>query len=249
MNEFSILDSQRCSWISHYISEERVPMIKAIIFDFDGTIIDTETAWYMAFRDLYQEYGVDLTLEMYSQCIGTSLHNFNPYEYLVTELKWPIDLDEFRKSVQERHTEIMAQEQIRPGIIEYLQQAKQSGLKIGLASSSERAWVDKHIDQLGLSHYFEFIRTSDNVRHVKPDPELYLQTLSGLGVQSSDTIAVEDSPNGARAAMKAGIFTVVVPNSITKLLPFDDVHMMKQSLLDIPFESLVVDAAVERRMA
>ncbi|WKL03205.1 HAD family phosphatase [Paenibacillus amylolyticus] len=71
-------------------------MIKALVFDFDGTIIDTETAWYIAFRDAYKEHGVDLTLEMYSQCIGTSLKTFNPYEYLITDLNLPID----RGSVQ-----------------------------------------------------------------------------------------------------------------------------------------------------
>lgn len=223
-------------------------MIKAIIFDFDGTIIDTETAWYSAFRDAYEDHGVDLTLDMYSQCIGTSLHTFNPYEYLVTELHLPIDLDAFRQSIHNRHSEIMKTESIRPGIIEYLKQAKQSGLKIGLASSSARAWVDKYIRGLGISDYFDIIRTSDDVRHVKPDPELYLQTLTGLGVKATEAIAIEDSPNGAKAAMVAGIYTVVVPNEITKLLSFEGSHIMETSLSNIPFERLMSGAGSERRM-
>ncbi|MFX3633160.1 MAG: HAD family hydrolase [Candidatus Pristimantibacillus sp.] len=203
-------------------------MIKAIIFDFDGTILDTETAWYYAFRDAYKEHGVDLTLDLYSQCIGTSLHQFNPYEYLMTELKLPIDKQLFKQSVHDQHSALMNQEQIRPGIIEYLNLAKESGLKIGLASSSSIKWVEKYLNQLGIRDYFECIRTSEDVVHVKPDPELYIQALKGLGVDASEAIAIEDSPNGARAAAAAGMHCIVVPNAITKLLSFDEPNTYHQ---------------------
>lgn len=109
-------------------------MIKALVFDFDGTIIDTETAWYIAFRDAYKEHGVDLTLEMYSQCIGTSLKTFNPYEYLITDLNLPIDREAFRESVQLQHAALMNKEKVRPGIQEYLEQAREAGLKLAVAS-------------------------------------------------------------------------------------------------------------------
>lgn len=110
-------------------------MIKGIIFDFDGTIIDTETAWYTAFSEAYGEHGVDLSLEQYSTCIGTSLNSFNPYEYLMTDLKLPIDRMAFRTAVQQRHSKLMELEQMRPGIQQYLDAAKDAGLRIGLASS------------------------------------------------------------------------------------------------------------------
>lgn len=213
------------------ISEGRnAHMIKAVIFDFDGTIIDTETAWYNVFRDAYKEHGVDLTLEKYSQCLGTSLHSFNPYTHLSTHHNIPIDLDEFRTKIQKAHTEMMEKESIRPGILNYLEAAKEAGLKIGLATSSEKAWIDKFLDLLGIRDYFACFCTADTVKNVKPDPELYNQALECLGVEASEAIAIEDSPNGARAAVAAGIHTIVVKNAITSQLPFGKGHHTYDSL-------------------
>ncbi|MCY0880777.1 MAG: HAD-IA family hydrolase, partial [Firmicutes bacterium] len=191
-------------------------MIKALIFDFDGTIIDTETAWYQAFREAYKEYGVDLSLEQYAQCIGTSLHAFNPYEYLVTDLHLSIDLKAFRQSVQERHARLMDEQTMRQGIFNYLQTARSKHLQIGLASSSQRDWIEHFLHKLNIRDYFECIRSADDVRHVKPDPELYLQALDCLKVHPDEALAIEDSPNGSQAAAAAGIHCVVAPNAITK---------------------------------
>lgn len=205
-------------------------MIKALIFDFDGTIIDTETAWYIAFRDAYKTHGIELTLEQYSQCLGTSLHSFNPYTHLKTHHNLPIDLEDFKHLVQQQHTEMMIQERIRPGILKLLETAKSQGLKIGLASSSERTWIDKFVKLHGIEDYFECYCTADTVKKVKPDPELYLQALEKLGVEANEAIAIEDSPNGARAAVAAGISTVVIKNDITNQLPFSEGHHTIESL-------------------
>ncbi|WP_168118669.1 HAD family hydrolase [Paenibacillus sp. HB172176] len=216
-------------------------MIKAIVFDFDGTIIDTETAWYNAFKNAYKEYNVDLTLEQYSQCIGTSLHSFNPYEYLMTELNLPIDKDEFRIRIQGDHSELMNIEQVRPGVMDYLKLAKEAGLKIGLATSSHRAWADKYLDQLGIRDYFEVIQTSDDVEKVKPDPALYVQAMDALGVKPEETLAIEDSPNGAKAAAAAGMNVIVVPNALTKFLEFEryDKAHHAESLMDVDFQRAI----------
>ncbi|PYF08525.1 HAD family hydrolase [Ureibacillus chungkukjangi] len=213
-------------------------MIKALIFDFDGTIIDTETAWYITFRDAYKTHGVDLTLEQYSQCLGTSLHSFNPYTHLKTHHNLPIDLEEFKQLVQQQHTEMMIKERVRPGILQLLETAKSQGLKIGLASSSERSWIDKFVKLHGIENYFECYCTADTVKKVKPDPELYLQALEKLGVEASEAIAIEDSPNGARAAVAAGIPTVVIKNDITNQLPFSEGHHTIESLTNYDLEKL-----------
>ncbi|MBO9605885.1 MAG: HAD family hydrolase [Paenibacillaceae bacterium] len=216
-------------------------MIKAIVFDFDGTIIDTETAWYTAFREAYGRHGVELTLEQYSLCIGTSLHAFNPYEYLITHHKLPLDREQFRRDVRARHAELMSVERVRPGILAYLQAARRSGLMIGLASSSTRSWVDTYLRQLDLASYFSCISTADDVKRVKPYPELYVRTLDCLGVSPEEAIAIEDSPNGAKAACAAGMYCVVVPNAITKLLPFDEFHHMADCLTDLEWELLLAN--------
>ncbi|MBY0119180.1 HAD-IA family hydrolase [Paenibacillus sp. FSL R5-0623] len=214
-------------------------MIKALVFDFDGTIIDTETAWYIAFRDAYKEHGVDLTLEMYSQCIGTSLKTFNPYEYLITDLNLPIDREAFRESVQLQHAALMNKEVVRPGIQSYLDEARKAGLKLAVASSSKREWVEQHLEQLKLKDYFEVIRTADDVANVKPDPELYNQALEALGVTADEAVAIEDSPNGARAAAAAGMHCVVISNTITGTLEFDMPHQRLSCLTDLTFNDLI----------
>ncbi|WP_223068195.1 HAD family hydrolase [Paenibacillus caui] len=214
-------------------------MIKGLIFDFDGTIIDTETAWYHAFREAYKEHGVELTLEQYSTCIGTSLNNFNPYEYLMTDLNLPLDKDEFRKAIHRRHSELMEMETIRPGIQHFLDSAKTAGLKLGLASSSSREWVDKHLNLLGIYDYFECIRTADDVENVKPDPELYNQALSCLGLEPDEAVAIEDSPNGSKAAAAAGMHCVVIPNEITRFLDFTTPHYKTDCLSNLNFDHVV----------
>ena len=214
-------------------------MIKAIIFDFDGTIIDTETAWYVVFKNAYQQYGVDLSLETYSQCLGTSLASFNPYTYLTTHHNISLDLEAFQTAIRNNYAKLIEKETIRPGILNLLQEAKEAGLKIGLASSSHREWIDKFVNLLGLEGYFECYCTADTVKNVKPDPELYLQALEQLGVQAHEAIAIEDSPNGARAAVAAGLHTIVIKNNITKQLPFSQGHHTIESLEHYAIQDLI----------
>lgn len=197
----------------------------------------------MAFKEAYREHGVELPLEQYSECIGTSLHAFNPYEYLVTDLHLPIDLDDFRASVHARHRQLMDREAVRPGVIKWLQYAKEHHLRIGLATSSRRAWIDPFLDGLDIRDYFDCIKTADDVEHVKPDPALYEQALQCLGVLPNEAIAVEDSPNGSEAALRAGVYCLVVPNPVTKPLHFGHVHWKVDSLEDIDFAELLAQYA------
>lgn len=214
-------------------------MVKAIIFDFDGTVIDTEMVWYNAFRDAYREHGVELTVEMYAPCIGTSHHAFNPFEYLVTDLHLPIDLKAFRRAVEARHAELMKTQGIREGILDYLHGARSKGLKIGMASSSSREWVERYTTNLKIREYFDCIRTANDVAQVKPDPEVYLRTLQGLDVAANDAVAIEDSPNGAKAAKAAGLYCIVVPGMLTLDLDFGPVDRRLNSLADLALEDLL----------
>jgi len=218
--------------------EER-EMIKAIVFDLDGTIIDTESSWYTALVDIYGEYGATLTLEQYSTCIGTSLDAFDPYEHLIKQGELDVTLDIVKDKVKQRYDEHMLKEQVRPGVPEYLEQAKAAGLKLAVASSSPREWVERYLNQLGLLHYFDVICTASEVKQVKPDPELYELALQKLGVRPEEAVAIEDSPNGARAAVAAGIHCIVVPNPITKTLIFDIPHQRVNSLAELNFQDLM----------
>ncbi|MCY0894879.1 MAG: HAD family hydrolase [Alicyclobacillaceae bacterium] len=222
-------------------------MFKALVFDFDGTILDTETAWYTAFREVYAQYGVELTLEQYAECIGTDWRVFHPYEYLVNKLQSAINLEELRQSVAARHEELMNHVEIRAGVVPLLCEAKKRGLKLGVASSSNRAWVEKHLKQVGLLQEFECIRTSEDVARVKPSPELYEKTVACLQVSAHEAMAIEDSPNGAQAAIAAGLRCVVAPNEVTRSLTFPPALIRLRSLSDLPASALLDDSLLAGR--
>ncbi len=223
-------------------SEEASAVVKAIIFDFDGTVIDTEMVWYRAFRDAFKAHGVDLSVEMYAPCIGTGHETFNPFEYLATDLHLPIDLEAFRRGVEAHHAELMETEELREGVMHYLNAARSRRLKIGMASSSSRTWVEPFMERLKIRDYFHCIGTGDGVARVKPDPEVYRQTLNCLAVDANEAVAIEDSPNGAKAAKAAGIYCVLVPGPLTQSLAFDPVDCRLNSLTDLDFDLLLKQA-------
>lgn len=114
-------------------------------------------------------------------------------------------------------------------------------MKLGLAvaSSSPHSWVDTHLTRLGLLDRFDAIICVDDVGVAKPDPGLFLRALVSLGVTRDEVIVFEDSPNGVRAAKRAGIFCVAIPNPITSLLAFDRPDMRLNSLAEISLEELL----------
>jgi beta-phosphoglucomutase-like phosphatase (HAD superfamily) len=112
-------------------------------------------------------------------------------------------------------------------------------LKIGLASSSPCEWVEGHLERLGLRPYFESIIASDDVVLTKPDPALYTSACAALGVEPGRAVALEDSPNGALAAKRAGLHCVAVPNELTKFLPFPAVDLRLDSLAEMSLDDLL----------
>ncbi|GAB2693234.1 HAD family hydrolase [Paenibacillus thermoaerophilus] len=214
-------------------------MIKAVIFDFDGLIIDTETAWYQAFSRVYADHGEQLPLELFAQCIGTLDDVFDPYVELERRLGKTIDRDALRKRAGELHAEIMADADLRPGVRDYLDAARQLGLGIALASSSPRSWIDPYLERYHLKHYFHSLHTGDTVKRVKPDPELYVRALDSLGVSGNEALAFEDSENGLRAALGAGLRCVVVPNEATAHLAFDGASLRLGSMAELPLAKVL----------
>lgn len=214
-------------------------MIKAIVFDFDGLIYDTEVPEYKAHRELFAEHGQELELSVWGQCVGTNDSGFNPYDHLEACLGKPVDRDDLRGRFRTKFDRLLAQEAIRPGVEDYLQAAQALGLRIGLASSSGRDWVMGHIAKLNVLPYFECIRVRENVRLVKPDPELYAQVIREFGIEPHEAVAFEDSPNGARAAKAAGMRCVTVPNDVTRHLAFDEYDLQLRSLADMSLEALL----------
>ncbi|TLS38005.1 HAD family hydrolase [Pseudalkalibacillus caeni] len=214
-------------------------MIKALVFDFDGLIFDTETQEYKAMVELFEEYGAELPLEVWGKCIGTHASFFDPFAYLEEQIGQTVNREELRSRKSERVNELLKEEKALPGVEDYLKAAREAGLKIGLASSSHYDWVSRHLNFLGIAEYFECIKTADDVENVKPDPALYLKAAECLGVSPEEALAFEDSANGALAAKRAGMYCVVIPNSVTKDLVFDEVDHRMETMAELELHLLI----------
>ncbi len=223
-----------------------VVMIKALIFDFDGLILDTETPEYIAWQEIFAEHGCELSLDMWGQVIGgAGFSDFDAASHLEELLRsahpvsQPLDHAALNAHWRQRGDELIAAQAILPGVRDYLDDAQRLGLRLAIASSSKHSWVDTHLNRLGLWHYFEIIKCADDVARTKPDPELYRAALAALHIRAEEAIVFEDSPNGVKAAKRAGIFVVAVPNPLTARLWIDGADLTLKSLADLPLGELL----------
>ncbi|WP_286230986.1 HAD family hydrolase [Neobacillus mesonae] len=213
-------------------------MKKAVIFDFDGTIIDTETTWFDVYRDLLKEkFNIELPLKEFAKSIGTTDEAF--YQYIELTIGTKIEPQNINKLANELFLEKRSTLSIRPGVKEKLAEAKELGYLIGLASSSSRVWVEGFLRQFELWDHFSVIKTSEDVEKVKPDPALYIKALKELKVEPQQAYAVEDSVNGAIAAINAGMKCIVVPNQVTSFLRFPEKTFRFESFDEFNFGQIL----------
>jgi HAD superfamily hydrolase (TIGR01509 family) len=214
-------------------------MIRALIFDFDGLILETEGPIFQSWLEVYDSFGQALSFTAWAQGIGASLEDFDPQLDLQKRLGKRVDWENIEQKRMAREIALIEEQSILPGVGAYLDTARQLGLKLGIASSSSHKWVLSHLNNLELVGYFDCIRTADDVKAVKPDPELYLTVMDELRVNAKQAVAFEDSPNGVRAAKRAGLFCVAVPNQITSQLSLDEADVQLGSLAEMTLEQLL----------
>ena len=205
--------------------------LDALIFDFDGLILDTETPEFDVLNEIYAEYGVELALEKWAQMIGGSgAVDFDP----VGDLEQLAAVKIERQAVLDRwHTQAnrrIATESVLPGVLELLDDAQERGLPLAVASSSPHSWVDAHLKRLGIFERFAHVICSDDVALTKPSPELFLLAQTKLNVSAKRAVIFEDSPNGVKAANEAGIPVVLVPNPVTGKMVFSGDYLQLASL-------------------
>jgi HAD superfamily hydrolase (TIGR01509 family) len=214
-------------------------MIRALIFDFDGLVLETEGPSYQSWVEVYRGFGQSLPFSLWSKIIGTTQATFDPRLDLQTRVNEPVDWDRVEAERRKNENALIEAQVVLPGVEAYLKTARRLGLKIGLASSSSCQWVTSHLTRLGLEDYFDCIRASDDVHMVKPDPELYQAVLCALDVRAGEAVALEDSPIGIHSAKQAGLYCVAVPNSLTGQLNLDEADIQLSSLADMPLEQLL----------
>lgn len=217
-------------------------MIKALIFDFDGLILDTESPEVDVWTHIYAEHGFEFPLYEWGRIIGGGgISNFDAADHLSLLSQGRLDPASMRIRHRSGSDALTLKQPILPGVMDYIQEAKRLGLKLAIASSSPHAWVDTHAKRLGIFDHFDHVICSDDVApgRTKPNPDLYLLALNQLQVRNNEAIVFEDSPNGVKAANRAGIFVVAVPNPITSLLVIDGADLIVRSLSELPLVGLL----------
>jgi HAD superfamily hydrolase (TIGR01509 family) len=215
-------------------------VIKALIFDFDGLMLDTETPDYEVWRDLYREYGYELDTHTWGQIVGgNSGTAFEPLPHLEQLTGRDLSSHGLNAIADHRRLARIDAMALLPGVLETLEEARKRGLRLGVASSSPHAWVDGHLRQRGLLDQFQAIVCREDAPYPKPEPDLYLAALRALRIGPHEAIALEDSPNGVTAARRAGIFVVAVPNPLTARLSIQGEDLRLESLADLPLGALL----------
>ena len=217
-------------------------MIQALIFDFDGLILDTETPDLHTWQDIYREHGYELPLKEWGKIIGGwGLSDFDAAKHISLLSQGRLDSDSLRARHSSESGGLIHSQPVLPGVLNYLRDAKQLGLKLAIASSSPHSWVDAHAKRLGIFDQFDAVVCEDDVGigRTKPNPDLFLTALSRLQVRKDAAIVFEDSPNGVKAANRAGIFVVAVPNPVTSLLLFDGADLTIESLANLSLHDLL----------
>jgi len=206
-------------------------LIRALIFDFDGLILDTEGPIYQSWAEVYAAHGVDLPFELWVKTVGSSNDAFHPQFHLEERIGSKLPQEVIDRRI-ERRVELVLAQPLLAGVADHVASAAAMGLRLGVASSSSREWVSGHLERLGLLAPFQCLRCRDDVEHVKPEPDLYLAVLDCLGVKADEAVAIEDSPNGIMAAKRAGLRCVAVPNPLTVGLDLSGADVRLGSLAD-----------------
>ena len=213
-------------------------MVRSIVFDFDGLILDTEEPVYRSWLEVYEAHGETLPFDRWVQIVGSTTTEFHPQRHLEERLGRPLSQEVVDGRIG-RRTELVLAQQLLPGILQCIDDATSRGLKLGVASSSTRDWVSGHLERLGILGRFDCIRCRDDVNRAKPAPDLYIAVLACLGVSPSEALAIEDSPNGVMAAKQAGMLCVAIPNTITARLDLSQADLVVRSLSDVPLQELL----------
>lgn len=212
--------------------------IRALIFDFDGLMVDTETPALQSWQEIYAEYGVTLSVHDWAATLGANA-GFDAHTHLVALLRErdPLLAERViaeREAIlarrQARKDALSAHQSLLPGVADLLAEARAADLPCAVASSSSRRWVEGWLQRLGVRHAFTTVVTADDVTATKPAPDLFLTAAVRLGLPPAECLVLEDSPNGIRAARAAGCPVVAIPGAISGQVPLPPADLTLPSL-------------------
>jgi HAD superfamily hydrolase (TIGR01509 family) len=221
-------------------------MITALIFDFDGLIIDTETPAFASRQMIYAGYGLELALERRQHALGSN-RSFDAVAHLVTLLEQgptperahTLDHAEVRARRQQLKQRLSADQPLLPGVLTKLDEARAMGLPCAVASSSGRDWVAGWLRRHAIYERFVCVRTGDDVAATRPAPDLFLSAAAGLERSPEQCMVFEGLPNGILAARAAGMRVVAVPGAISRHFDLPPADLVLPALDALPLDALL----------
>lgn len=215
----------------------------ALVFDFDGTMVDTETAEYEAVRLVFADFGLELAPDRWIVAAGHSWGQFDWADELRVATSGEIDVDEARRRKHAFSTELDAATVLRTGLAMLLDEARAHSIPMGIASNSPAAWIESNLDRLGIAHYFDAIVTIDRVERGKPYPDPYVAAVALLDSPAGRSVAFEDSEAGTQSAASAGLFVIAAPGPMTTVHDLSAAHHQIDG-----FDGLTLAGVVAARM-
>ena len=203
--------------------------MKAVVFDMDGVLFDTETLCRDSWMAIAEERGLPGMAEIFPQCIGLNANDSK--QVVLRAYGQDFAYEEFRQQASVWFWDYIEKNglPVMPGVREILEWLKEHNWKVGLASSTRRSSVENHLEQAGLRDYFQTVVTGDMVEHSKPQPDIFLMACRELGVAPEEAFAIEDSPNGIRSAHAARMTPLMVPDMIA---PDDEMKRLSSRIFD-----------------
>jgi HAD superfamily hydrolase (TIGR01509 family) len=213
--------------------------VRALLLDFDGTMLETESSSYGSWRDLLAEHDYELTHDTWSAAVGT-INGVDPAALLERHLGAPVDRAALEDRQSALHREMLAEEVLRPGIQRLVDDARARGVHTAIVTSASERWVREHLRRLGLDRDWEHIVAADgDPARAKPAPLLYEEAIALLGISAAEGVAIEDSPNGVIAAKAAGLVAVAFPNPITERMNLDQADVVITDLEGLGLDGLL----------
>ena len=214
-------------------------MLKAVIMDFDGVIIDTEVVWYRIFADWFRKNkSYELSVQEFLSCVGSNSDDlFDALE----KKNIVIDRHQF---AEDTISSFVEQSDILPpkeGVVDFIEAVKSRGLKLALATSATRLKPVKHLTRLGLIDRFDELVTAEDVKRIKPYPDLFLTAAEKLNVKPDQVLVIEDSRNGLIAGVNAKMRTLIVPNDVTRYSELQDFYYRADSLTEVDVDKLLAE--------
>lgn len=190
-------------------------MIKAVIFDVDGLMFDTEPLFSKIQSGIAERRGKTFTSEIKQKMMGTK--QIDGVKIMLRELDIREDPEAVLKEYVDSYKELIKKEiQPMPGLFELLDFLEKEKIRKAVATSSMKEWIDIIFNKFNLLSKFESIITAEECKRGKPDPEIYIRAAGKLDLDPFDCLVLEDSPNGIKAAKDAGCLAIAVPNEFTK---------------------------------